>query len=188
MSETLNLTKGQTVDLNKEAGAVLTDITVGLGWDMAKIGAIDLDASAIAYDKDGNKLGHVFFNEKSAFGGALKLSGDNLTGQGDGDDESIYLKLADLPANVASVLITVTNYSQQPLEVVKNAFARIYDTASKVELARYTLSEFGKNTAVYFVNVKRGATGWEVKALGEAANGKTFADLANAKAKELVTA
>lgn len=187
--DALNLEKGQVIELDKEAGTnpgTITDVTIGCGWDMAKIGAIDLDVSAITYDKDGNKLDHVFFNEKEKYGGALKLSGDNRTGAGDGDDESIYLQLGKLPANVNSILAVVTNYTGQPLRVVKNAYARVYDTASKVELAKFTLGEFGDSTALYFVKIQRGANGWTCTALGVPTNGKTFSELVTNTAKELV--
>lgn len=173
----LNLEKGQTVNLNQEAGKVINKVNIGLGWDFNSNSRIDLDASAIVFDNSDQHIGQCYFNEKDYNNGAIKSSGDNLTGEGDGDDETLTFDFSKLPETVKKIFVTITNYTEQPLSVVKNAFARAVDPETGNELVRFELNQFGANTALLMLELEKTAGGFTLKALGEAANGKTLADL-----------
>src|SRR3954451_3502151 len=145
----VSLSKGGNVSLSKEAPG-LTAVTVGLGWDVrTTTGAdFDLDASALMVKEDGKVLSSqhfIFFNNLKSPEGAVEHTGDNLTGEGEGDDEQIKVNLATVPAEVAKVVFPVSIYDaetrQQSFGQVRNAFIRVINQAGGTELARYDLSE-----------------------------------------------
>ena len=174
--ETLNLVKGQRVDLTK-TNPGLKVIGLGLGWDV-RSGAgdsFDLDAFAVAC-KSGKLDDVVYFNHKTAYSGAINHSGDNLTGEGAGDDETILIQLDKLPADITEVMVCVNIYQadvrRQNFGQVQNAFIRVYDKETNAELAKYDLSEdysafngmvMGK---LYFKDGE-----WKFQAVGEGVNG-----------------
>ncbi|ESQ89026.1 tellurium resistance protein TerE [Asticcacaulis sp. AC460] len=173
----VSLVKGGNVSLSKEAPG-LSSVTVGLGWDVRKTdgAAFDLDASAFIVDEGGKVLsdGHfVFYNNKTSPDGAVVYGGDNRTGEGAGDDETIKVDFAKLPANVKKVTVAVTIYDgqqrRQNFGSVQNAYARVINNADGKELARYDLSEDSStNAAMVFVELYRGPAGdIKVKAVGE---------------------
>lgn len=173
----VSLVKGSNVSLSKEAPG-LTAVTVGLGWDVRKTDgqAFDLDASAFILGQDDKVLSDahlIFYNNPQSPDRAVIYGGDNRTGEGDGDDESIKLDFAKLGADVKKVVIAVTIHEGkqrgQNFGSVSNAFARVVNNADGKELARYDLSEDSStNAAMIFVELYRGAQGdIKVKAVGE---------------------
>lgn len=173
----VSLVKGGNVSLSKEATG-LTSVTVGLGWDVRKTDgqAFDLDASAFVLGDNEKVLSDahfVFYNNKTSPDGSVVYGGDNRTGEGDGDDETIKIDFAKLPANVKKVAVAVTIYEgterRQNFGSVSNAYARVVNDADGRELARFDLSEDSStNTAMVFVELYRSAQGEiKVKAIGE---------------------
>ncbi len=172
----VSLSKGGNVSLTKEAPG-LTNIVVGLGWDVrSTTGAdFDLDASAIACRSDGKVLsdGHfVFFNNLKSPDGAIEHQGDNLTGEGEGDDEAINVSLASLPTEIDKVVFPVSIYDadsrQQNFGQVRNAFIRIVNGVGGAEIARYDLTEDASTeTAMVFGEVYRHGAEWKFRAVGQ---------------------
>ena len=145
----VSLSKGGNVSLTKEAPG-LTAVTVGLGWDARSTTGtdFDLDASAIMAGASGKVLsdGHfVFFNNLKSVDGSVEHTGDNLTGEGDGDDEQITVNLAAVPPEVDKIVFPVSIYDaaarSQSFGQVRNAFIRVINQAGGTEIARYDLSE-----------------------------------------------
>ena len=173
---TISLTKGGTISLTKEAPG-LQSVVVGLGWDARTTdGAqFDLDSSAIACTTEGKAVspGHfVFFNNLTSPDGAIVHSGDNLTGEGAGDDEQIVVNLGGLPAEVDRVVFPVSIYgsdtSGQSFGQVRNAFIRVVDRSNDAEIARYDLSEDASTeTAMIFGEMYRRGEEWKFRAVGQ---------------------
>lgn len=174
----VNLVKGGRVSLVK-SGSPLVSVMMGLGWDPARRrGNIDLDASVLAFDAGGKQLAMVWFVNKGEWNGALRHMGDNLTGQGEGDDEQIYVDLDRLPKEVTNLVFTITSYRKHKFTDVRNAFCRLVDTATGRELVRYNLSEAEPTTGVVMAVLRRtGGSNWEMRAIGEFADGRTVKDL-----------
>jgi len=173
----VSLAKGGNVSLSKEAPG-LKSVTVGLGWDVRKTDGqdFDLDASAFVLGQDEKVKSDehfVFYNNKVSPDGAVSYGGDNRTGEGDGDDETIQIDFEKLPADVKKVAIAVTIHEgqerKQNFGSVSNAFARVVNDADGKELARFDLSEDSStNAAMVFVELYRtGESDIKVKAIGE---------------------
>lgn len=173
----VSLVKGGNVSLSKEAPG-LSSVTVGLGWDLRKTDgqAFDLDASAFVLGDDGkvrSDAHFVFYNNKSSPDGAVVYGGDNRTGDGVGDDETIRIDFGRLTADVKKVVIAVTIHDgaerRQNFGSVSNAYARVVNDADGRELARFDLSEDSStNASMIFVELYRAAQGdIKVKAIGE---------------------
>ena len=170
------LTKGGNVSLSKSAPN-LTAIMVGLGWDArSTTGAdFDLDASALLLGSNGRVLSDshfVFFNNLRSPDGSVEHTGDNLTGEGEGDDESILVNLASVPPQVERIVFPVSIYEAdvrgQSFGQVSNAFIRIVNQADNNELARYDLSEDASSeTAMIFGEVYRRNGEWKFRAVGQ---------------------
>ena len=180
----ISLVKGQKISLTKESGSSLTKVTMGLGWDAVKkkkvLGmfgggdtAIDLDASAVLFDADKKAVDIVWFRQLKSKDGSIVHTGDNLTGDGDGDDEKIIVDLAGVPASVTSIVFTVNSFRGQTFDEVDNAFCRIVNNAGGAEIARYTLSGGGAHSAMIMAKVYRHDNEWKMHAIGEPTNGKT---------------
>ena len=172
----VSLTKGGNVSLTKQAPQ-LTAVNVGLGWDVRTTTGVDfdLDASALALDANGKIVSDqhfVYFNNLRSPDGAIEHVGDNLTGQGEGDDEVIKVDLAAVPANVASIVFPVSVYDAdsrgQSFGQVRNAFIRVVDQATSNELARYDLTEDASTeTAMVFGELYRNGAEWKFRATGQ---------------------
>ena len=172
----VSLTKGGNVSLTKQAPG-LTAVTVGLGWDARTTDgrAFDLDASAIVCNADGRVLSDkhfVFFNNLASPEGAVQHSGDNLTGQGSGDDEQVKVDLVALPPEADRVVFAVSIYDAdtagQNFGQVRNAFIRVVNQADNAELARYDLSEDASTeTAMVFGELYRSTSEWKFRAVGQ---------------------
>lgn len=183
----LTLSKNQSISLEKTAGGGLTSISLGLGWDPVKAGflgklmgnggAIDLDASCILLDSDLKSIDLVWFRQLKSQDGSIKHSGDNRTGDGGGDDETIHVDLQRLPAAVKYLVFTVNSFTGQTFEKVENAYCRIVNAGNKSELARFNLSERGGHTGIVMASLVRESGGWEFKAIGKVTNGRTADDL-----------
>ncbi|MCX4514616.1 tellurium resistance TerZ family protein [Streptomyces sp. NBC_01619] len=191
----VNLTKGQQISLSKSGGGALSVVRMGLGWQaaprkgfLAKLTAreIDLDASAVLY-ADKQPIDVVYFQHLVSNDGSVRHTGDNLTGgtgQG-GDDESIIVDLHHVPTGIDQIVFTVSSFTGQTFAEVSNAFCRLIDDTTGQELARYTLTGGGKDTAQIMSKVHRSGTGWQMAAIGAPANGRTFQDLIPAIAPHL---
>ncbi|MCW2644709.1 MAG: hypothetical protein JWP07_818 [Pseudonocardiales bacterium] len=181
----VSLSKGQKVSLTKAGGGTLSKVRMGLGWDaMRKKGlfgsraqSIDLDASALLFDAAGNLVDQVWFQQLTSKDGSVQHTGDNRTGAGDGDDESIKVDLSRVPPTVATLVFTVNSFTGQDFSQIENAFVRLIDESNETEIARYDLTGTGSHTAQIMAKVSRDGQGWSMTALGNAASGRTFHDL-----------
>ncbi|MFF2721673.1 TerD family protein [Streptomyces sp. NPDC058011] len=172
----VSLAKGGNVSLSKEAPG-LTAVTVGLGWDVrTTTGANhDLDASALLCSETGKVLSDahfVFYNNLNSPDGSVRHTGDNLTGEGEGDDESVEVDLASVPAEIAKIVFPVSIHDAQSrgqsFGQVRNAFIRVVNRANGVELARYDLSEDASTeTAMVFGELYRHGVEWKFRAVGQ---------------------
>lgn len=172
----VSLEKGERVDLTK-TNPGLKVAHVGLGWDVNQAGgaAFDLDAFALIL-KDGKLFGGkdaiVYFSHKVASG--LEHMGDNLTGVGDGDDETIKVKLADVPGDEVMICVNIYQAVQrnQNFGQVKNAFIRVYDADTNQELLKFDLSEdYSKFNAMVMGKLYKKDGEWKFQAVGTGANG-----------------
>src|SRR5690606_23789238 len=139
----VSLQKGQKISLSKEAGGELTQVKLGLGWDVFQgpqekkggfLGklfgggsggdSIDLDASCIMFDANKQAVDAIWFSQLKSKDGSIVHTGDNRTGDGDGDDEVINVDLSKVPANVVSLVFTVNSFTDQTFETLDNAFCR----------------------------------------------------------------
>jgi tellurium resistance protein TerZ len=191
MSVTLH--KGQRVSLTKRGGGTLTQVRMGLGGDaMKKRGlfgsrsqTIDLDASGLLFDAAGQLVDQVWFKQLTSSDGSIRHTGDNLTGDGEGDDESIKVDLTRVPARVTTIVFTVNSFTGQDFSQIENAFCRLVDETSEAEIARYDLTGSGRHTAQIMAKLIRDGDGWTMIAIGAPASGRTFRDLLPAISRHL---
>jgi tellurium resistance protein TerZ len=185
----ISLKKGQKVDLRKRDNSSLKKVRMGLGWDPVKatgffaklfsFDSIDLDASCLLFDKNKKLLQIIYYANLQSSKGAIIHTGDNLTGEGDGDDESIRVDLEKLPQSVYYLAFTINSFEGHTFDQVENAFCRLIDESTEQEICRYTLSEKGKHTGVIMATISRTPSGWLLKAIGAPGRGR--------KASEIVT-
>lgn len=177
----INLSKGQKVSLTK-GNPGLKNIMVGLGWDVNAFdtGAdFDLDAAAFMLGSNGRcptDKEFIFYGNLEHTTGAVKHMGDNLTGEGEGDDEQIEVKLTDVPANVERIAFTVTIYEaearRQNFGQVSNAYIRIVDKDTNQELIHYDLGEdFSIETAIVVGELYKHNGEWKFNAIGSGFQG-----------------
>ncbi|AKH87159.1 chemical-damaging agent resistance protein C [Streptomyces sp. CNQ-509] len=172
----VSLAKGGNVSLSKEAPG-LTAVTVGLGWDVRTTtgAAHDLDASALMCGASGKVLSDqhfIFYNNLTSPDGSVEHTGDNLTGEGDGDDESINVDLSLVPPQVEKIVFPVSIHDAdlrgQNFGQVSNAFIRVVNRSDGVELVRFDLSEDASTeTAMVFGELYRRAGEWKFRAVGQ---------------------
>jgi tellurium resistance protein TerD len=172
----VSLSKGGNVSLSKEAPG-LRAVLVGLGWDVrTTTGAdFDLDASALMLGANGKILSDqhfVFFNNLTSPDGSVEHTGDNLTGEGEGDDEVIKVNLSAVPPDVDKIVVTVSIYDadsrQQTFGQVRNAFIRVVNQDDNREITRYDLSEDASTeTAMIFGELYRNGAEWKFRAVGQ---------------------
>lgn len=170
----VSLAKGQRVTLRKDGGVALTYIRMGLGWDPVKKGGlfggrtieIDLDAW-VAMFAEAHLVDVAYYGQLTSKDGSIRHQGDNLTGEGVGDDEVILVDLTRVPAHITTLLFVVTSYQGQTFEQVRNAFCRLVDTTTDTELARYSLTGGMAFTAIAMAKVFRAGGDWKLQALGE---------------------
>ena len=172
----VSLAKGGNVSLTKEAPG-LTNVIVGLGWDVrTTTGAdYDLDASAILVNASGKVLSDrhfVFFNNLVSPDGTVEHTGDNLTGEGEGDDEAINVNLAAMSPDVERIVFPVSIYDadqrRQSFGQVANAFIRVVNADNNAEITRFDLSEDASTeTAMVFGELYRRGSEWKFRAVGQ---------------------
>jgi len=174
----VSLSKGGNVSLTKEAGSAgLNAVTVGLGWDVRTTTGtdFDLDASAICCDADGKVVSDqhfIFFNNMKTPDGTVEHTGDNVTGEGEGDDEQVKVNLASMDQSVGKIVFPVSIYDastrSQSFGQVSGAFIRVVNQADNTELARYDLSEDASTeTAMVFGELYRNGSDWKFRAIGQ---------------------
>lgn len=184
----VSLAKGQTIRLEKSGGGALTRVTMGLGWDVRKVGGlrglfgggggdVDLDASCLLFDAGRQLLDAVWFRQLQSQDGSIIHTGDNRTGAGDGDDEQIIVDLERLPANVVTLVFTVNSFTGDTFDRIDNAYCRLVDATTAKELARYDLTGAGDHTGQVMARVSRAGGDWDMKAIGEKTRGRTFHDM-----------
>ncbi len=172
----VSLSKGGNVSLSKEAPG-LKDILVGLGWDIRSTdgSGFDLDSSAFLLKEDGkvrSDSDFLFYNNLLSTDGSVEHTGDNLTGEGDGDDEVIKVSLDKVPQEVTKISVAVTIHDaaarNQNFGMVSNAFIRVVNQADNNEIARFDLSEdMSTETAMVFGEIYRHNGEWKFKAIGQ---------------------
>ena len=177
----INLSKGQKVDLTK-GNPELKHLIIGLGWDVNQFDsgiAFDLDASAFMLGANGKTISEtefIFYGNLEHPSKAVKHLGDNLTGEGDGDDEQIRVDLSKIPENVQKITFSVTIYDaegrRQNFGQVSNSFIRIVNEANNNELIHYDLGEdFSMETAVVVGELYRYNGEWKFNAIGSGFQG-----------------
>ncbi|MEU3316390.1 TerD family protein [Streptomyces sp. NPDC048387] len=171
----VSLRKNQTVSLVKGGRPLLSQVKMGLGWEPAFGGRdIDLDASVIAYGPQRNFVDACYFGKLSILGGSVKHSGDNLTGEGAGDDEVIVVDLGRLPAEVTGLVFTVNSFSGQKFTEVAKAYCRLLDAATDEELVRFDLTGAEPQTGVMMAKLIKQFSGeWEMTAMGDFVKSRT---------------
>ena len=195
----ISLQKGQKIDLTK-GNPGLTKIMVGLGWDEAQkpskglfgglLGggasqAIDCDASAVMLDqkeKLTQKERLVYFGNLQSADGSVKHSGDNRTGDGEGDDEQVQLDLSKVPSDVSKIVFVVNIYDcikrKQDFGLIANAFIRVVNPANGNELCRFNLTEnYTGKTGLIVAEVYRHNTEWKFAAIGEGTLDSSLSEL-----------
>lgn len=176
----LSLSKGGNLSLTKEAPG-MTKVLVGLGWDARSTDGqdFDLDASAFLLKADGKvraESDFIFYNQLKSVDGSVEHTGDNRTGEGDGDDEAIKVDLSKVPADIDRIAFTVTIHEaearKQNFGQVRNAFIRIVNQDNNNEVARYDLAEDASTeTAMIFAELYRNGTEWKFRAIGQGFKG-----------------
>ncbi|KAB7673018.1 TerD family protein [Bacillus sp. B1-b2] len=189
----INLQKGQRVDLTK-GNPGLSKILVGLGWDPVQQGksgglfgslfgggtgaSVDCDASVILLndqDKVQSNSDVIYFGNLSSRDGSVKHSGDNLTGDGDGDDEQVHIELSRIPANVHKLVFVVNIYDavkrKQHFGMIRNAFIRIVNPLDKQTLIHYNLTDdYSGKTSLIVGEIYRSGNDWKFGAVGTGTN------------------
>lgn len=172
----VQLRKGGRVNLTKDMG--LKKALIGLGWDTNRYeGSAEFDLDLVIFECDQNKRcvdeGHmIFYRQLKDPEQAIKHSGDNRTGDGEGDDESAIIDLAKIAPNVANIIIAVTIYEaaarRQNFGLVDNAYIRMVNTETNQEVLRYDLGEeFSTQTSAIFAELYKMNNEWRFRAVGE---------------------
>lgn len=187
----INLQKGQRIDLSKGNDG-LSKLMVGLGWDQVKKGFfgfggsnVDCDASCIMLDAN-NKLPKkenvIYFGNLKSQCGSVAHSGDNLTGEGDGDDEKVFVELAKIPQNISKLVFVVNIYDavnrKQDFGLIQNAFIRVVNASNNQELLKYNLSDnYAGKTALIVGEIYRNNNDWKFAAIGEGTHDVSLSEL-----------
>ncbi|OTG92785.1 TerD family protein [Acinetobacter sp. ANC 3832] len=176
----ISLNKGGNLSLSKTDPS-LTHVLIGLGWDARATDGVDFDLDASAFllgsnDKVRSEQDFIFYNQTRSPEGSVEHTGDNRTGAGDGDDESVKIDLSKVPADVQKIAITVTIHEGQNrgqnFGQVQNAFIRVVNDQSNVEIVRFDLNEdYSTETAMIFGELYRHNGEWKFRAVGQGYNG-----------------
>jgi len=177
----INLSKGQKIDLTKNNPS-LSKVIIGLGWDTNKYSGgfdFDLDASAFLCNADGmvrDEKDFIFYNNLTNSSNSVTHTGDNRTGEGEGDDEQIKIDFSKMPKNIEKIAITVTIHEAkergQNFGQVSNAYVRLLDEVTGAELLRYDLAEdFSIETAIVVCEVYKYNDNWKFSAVGSGYEG-----------------
>jgi tellurium resistance protein TerD len=176
----ISLAKGGNVSLSKEEPG-LSRILIGLGWDTRSTDGADFDLDASAFllatgDKVRNDLDFIFYNQLKSTDGSVEHTGDNRTGEGDGDDEALKVDLTKVSADIQKIAIAVTIHEgearRQNFGMVSNAFIRIVNDQTGREITRFDLTEDSSvETALTFGEVYRHNSEWKFRAVGQGYQG-----------------
>jgi tellurium resistance protein TerD len=176
----ISLAKGANISLSKEEPG-LTKILIGLGWDTRSTDGedFDLDASVFLLGESGKVRGDhdfIFYNQLRSADGSVEHTGDNRTGEGDGDDEAVKVDLSRVPAEIQKIAVAVTIHDaqarRQNFGMVQNAFIRIVNDVTSREITRYDLTEdYSVETALVFGDVYRHGGEWKFRAVGQGYQG-----------------
>jgi tellurium resistance protein TerD len=176
----ISLQKGGNVNLSKEAPG-LSKMTIGLGWDVRATdgAAFDLDGVVFLLNQSGKVRSDndfIFYNNLKSADGSVAHSGDNRTGAGEGDDETVTIELARVPAEIDKIVVAVTIHDaesrRQNFGMVGKAFIRCVNASGNAEIARYDLSEDGSTeSAMVFGEVYRNGADWKFRAIGQGFQG-----------------
>ncbi|MEG3159464.1 TerD family protein [Sphingomonas sp. LB2R24] len=176
----VSLSKGGNVSLSKEEPG-LTRILIGLGWDTRTTDGTDFDLDASAFllgasERVRGDADFIFYNNLRSSDGSVEHTGDNRTGEGDGDDEALKVDLGTVPAEIQKVAVTVTIHDgearRQSFGMVSNAFIRVVNDVTGREIARYDLSEDASTeTAMIFGEIYRHNGEWKFRAVGQGYKG-----------------
>ncbi|GAA2192407.1 TerD family protein [Streptomyces bangladeshensis] len=183
----VSLQKNQTVSLVKGGRPLLSQVKMGLGWEPAFRGKdIDLDASVIAYGPQRNHIDSCYFGKLTILKGAIRHSGDNLTGEGGGDDEVITVDLGRLPQEVTGLVFTVNSFSGQKFTEVAKAYCRLLDATTGEELVRFDLTGAEPQTGVMMAKLIRQFSGeWDMTAMGDFVKARTVRNMVEPGARAL---
>lgn len=186
----INLQKGQRINLTKEDPS-LSLMTIGLGWDPVQQGGkglfaklksgnidMDCDASVFMLNSNGkidNKKDIIYFGNLKSECGSVVHTGDNLTGEGEGDDEQLILDLSKVPQRIQKLVFVVNIYDcvrrKQHFGLVENCFIRIVNNKNGSEILRYNLSDnYSGNTALTVAEIYRQNNEWKFGAIGQGTN------------------
>lgn len=176
----ISLNKGGNLSLSK-TDPTLNQVLIGLGWDARATDGVDFDLDASAFllatnDKVRGEADFIFYNQTRSPEGSVEHTGDNRTGEGDGDDEAVKINLAKVPADVQKIAITVTIHDAesrgQNFGQVQNAFIRVVNDQTNVEIVRFDLNEdYSTETAMIFGELYRHNGEWKFRAVGQGYNG-----------------
>ena len=176
----ISLNKGGNLSLSKTDPS-LNQVLIGLGWDARATDGADFDLDASAFllatnDKVRGETDFIFYNQTRSPEGSVEHTGDNRTGEGDGDDEAVKINLAKVPADVQKIAITVTIHDAesrgQNFGQVQNAFIRVVNDQTNVEIVRFDLNEdYSTETAMIFGELYRHNNEWKFRAVGQGYNG-----------------
>lgn len=176
----ISLNKGGNLSLSKTDPS-LNQVLIGLGWDARATDGVDFDLDASAFllaanDKVRAETDFIFYNQTRSPEGSVEHTGDNRTGAGDGDDEAVKIDLAKVPAEVQKIAITVTIHDaesrSQNFGQVQNAFIRVVNDQTNVEIVRFDLNEdYSTETAMIFGELYRHNGEWKFRAVGQGYNG-----------------
>lgn len=188
----ISLVKGQKIDLTK-GNAGLSSLLVGLGWDPVKQGFfkrtpnIDCDASVLMLNESGKlerREDVIYFGNLASACGSVRHTGDNLTGEGDGDDEQILVNLAQIPSRIHKLLFVVNIYQavqkRQDFGMIQNAFIRVVDHTKNSELAHFNLTEdYAGMRALIPGEIYRHQGEWKFNAIGQATKDPSLNEIVN---------
>jgi tellurium resistance protein TerZ len=181
----INLEKGQKISLSKQ-GDSLSRVAMGLGWDGIETKgffgfgggkkAVDLDASCIIVE--GNKVSDtVWFRNLRSLDGYVMHSGDNRSGDGDGDDETISVNLSKLSERITALVFVINSFTGETFNQISNAYCRLINMDTGEEIAKFKLTEKGEHTSMIMAKLYRHDGEWKMGAIGEVGRGRTVADL-----------
>jgi tellurium resistance protein TerZ len=193
----ISLKKNEGISLKKMSDVGLTNISFGLGWDPIRSKpaggfmsslfgsnqpsyseSVDLDANCTMYDANGNLVDAISFQKLISSCGGVRHSGDNRTGAGDGDDETITIDLNKIPSSVKSVVFSINSFSGQNFSRVESISCNIYDNAKgKTKVATYSDKVTGSNTAIVVAKLVRTETEWVLTPVSVLTNGRTYRDI-----------
>ncbi|MBQ7501290.1 TerD family protein [bacterium] len=173
---------GAAAGMSAVMAAAIHNVAMAIGWSAVEKSGflsrffgkeIDLDASCIAVDSNGDVVDVVFYNKPSGCNGQIRHSGDDRTGEASGDNELIYVKLDTLPPTITQLFFVITSYEGQNFNDIKNAYCRLINYDTKLELIHYNISGSGKHTAMVMCKLVKEPAGWAMQAIGANAMGTT---------------